>query len=156
MLIDLLKLTVSFSAIMNNSKVYISLFSMVADKKGYIRLFFKVLLLAVYSAFFIVQLFLRYSPHTLQSLEVNNYKKVVASKDVSHYATISAKDSKKSKNLSYLNKRFHPQDAVNFRLSDFQIQAVFAEIKKKFYTTDKYFASLTIRTSSLRGPPVFA
>jgi hypothetical protein len=142
---------------MNNSNLYISLFSMVADKKGYIRLFFKVLLLAVYFAFFSVQLFLRYSSsHALQSLDLDNYKRVVASKNVLYGETVSAKDTKKSKVLSYLNKRFHPQDAVNIPVNNFDVQAVFAACKNIFYTTDKYFTSLTIRSSSLRGPPAVA
>ncbi|HLK29684.1 MAG TPA: hypothetical protein VKT28_13995 [Puia sp.] len=142
---------------MNKNRVYISLFSMVADKKGYVRLFFKLLLLAVYFAFFSVQLFLRYtSSHSLQSLDLDSYKKIAASKTLSDKVYISQKDTKKSKNLSYLNKRFHPQDAVNISFSDFQVQAVFAEVKNKFYTTDKYFASLGIITSSLRGPPVIS
>lgn len=130
---------------------------MAADKKGYVRLFFKVLLLAVYFAFFSVQLFLRYtSSNSLQSLalDLDNYHKNIASKSFHAKALISQKDTKKNKNLTYLNKRFHPQDEVTIPSHDFQIRFYYSEVAKNFFFRDVHTVDIKINSASLRGPPV--
>jgi hypothetical protein len=139
---------------MDKTKVYISLFSMVAGKNVYVRLFFKVLLLAVYFAFFSVQLFLRYtSSHSLQSLNLDSYKETAVAKKVTNAESVSSKDTKKNNSISYLNKRFHPQDEVTIPSQELHIERFYKEVRISFLIPDDYIKNTPIYTFSLRGPP---
>ena len=142
---------------MNKQGVYISLFSMATEKKGYVRLFFKVLLLAVYFAFFSVQLFLRYaSSHSQQSLELYSYQKNVAAKPTLEKIFLSQNGNKKNKNHSYLNKRFHPQNEVVFPSHYFPFHSFYTVVAELFHVTAEHFTDAEINSASLRGPPALA
>jgi hypothetical protein len=142
---------------MNKHRVYISLFSMATEKKSYVRLFFKVLLLAVYFAFFSVQLFLRYaSSHSQQSLNLVCYQKNVVAKQTLEKIFLSQKGNKKNKNHSYLNKRFHPQDEVVFPSHYIPFRTFYTVVVGFFHATDEHFTDAEINSASLRGPPALA
>ena len=127
---------------------------MYSGKKQYSKLFYKLLLLAVYFAFFTVQLLLRYtSSHSQQSLEGNNYQKDIPAKSAFTKTFISKSDNKKDKHLSYLNKRFHPKDAVIVPSHEFQLQSFYSKVTPKSFFKDEHIADIKINSTLLRGPP---
>jgi hypothetical protein len=128
---------------------------MVVSRNRQMKFFFKLLLLTVYFAFFSVQLFLRYtSSHSLQSLDGNDYQKSNAEKPALSKTFVAQKDNKKNKNLSYLNKRFHPKDEVTVPSHHFQVQSFYTELTIKFFFRDEHITASKINSASLRGPPV--
>jgi hypothetical protein len=125
-------------------------------KEQYTKLFFKLLLLAVYFGFFTVQLFLRYtSAHAQQSLDLDSYQKNLTEKTFAIKTVLSKDETPKTKSLCYLNKRFHPKDNVILPDLDFQIKNFYAIRSAKFYFVDGHLAGSKINTASLRGPPEF-
>src|ERR1700735_5378014 len=123
-------------------------------KKQYSRLFFKLLLLAVYFGFFTVQLFLRYtSSYSQQSLDLDSYQKSLSERSFV-IKTVLAKDAtSKTKSLSYLNKRFHPKNNVILSDLDLQIKNFYAIQSAKFYFADGHIAESNTHILFLRGPP---
>jgi hypothetical protein len=129
---------------------------MFLDNKKYAKLFFRLLLLAVYFGFFCVQFFLRYtSSHSQQSLDLDNCHEKFASSTVSAKASCKS-DTKKSSPPSYLNKRFQPQDAVMVPVCDFGIPGFYSLIGKKNWPTESHLFDRKLNALSLRGPPSFS
>ncbi|HLY71382.1 MAG TPA: hypothetical protein VKR53_16725 [Puia sp.] len=123
-------------------------------EKQYTKLIFKLLLLAVYFVFFTVQLFLRYSScHAQQSLDLDSYQKNLTEKSLSSTTVLSKDDRTRSLSLSYLNKRFHPEN--NLFLPDLALQIKNSDAirSKKFYFVDDRVAELKMHAPTLRGPP---
>jgi hypothetical protein len=127
------------------------------SKKQYTKLFFKLLLLAVYFGFFTVQLFLRYtSSHSQQSLDLYSYQKNVTKKISPIKTVLSKNENPKTRSLSYLNKRFHPKNNVILPDLDLQLKNIYSIFSVNFYFINKGVAVLKVNKPSLRGPPLFA
>ena len=127
---------------------------MVCKEKQYTKLIFKLLLLAVYFVFFTVQLFLRYSScHAQQSLDLDSYQKNLTEKSLSSTTVLSKDDRTRSLSLSYLNKRFHPENNLILPDLALQIKNLDAIRSKKFYFVDDRVAELKMHAPTLRGPP---
>jgi hypothetical protein len=127
---------------------------MMAGKKQYGKVSFKLLLLAVYFVFFVVQSFLRFtSPQSRQSLETDNYQKTFTGKSCDSKNILSQNNLGKNKSLTYLNKRFHPKHAVIIPSNDFELRNFYANGFVKPYFRDEYIADIKINSISLRGPP---
>ncbi|HSZ85470.1 MAG TPA: hypothetical protein VK787_05535 [Puia sp.] len=124
-------------------------------KKQYTKLFFKLLLLAVYFGFFTVQLFLRYtSSHSQQFLDLDNsYQKNLTEKSFTIKTVLSKDETHKCKSLSYLNKRFHPKHNVILPDVDLQIKNIYSIFSVNFYFINNGITELKVNKPSLRGPP---
>ena len=120
----------------------------------YTQLFFKLILLAVYVAFFSVQLFLRYSSsHSRQSLDLDNYQKVTIENPLAAKQIVFREGNKKSQSLSYLNKRFHPEDCVILPHGQAALQPVYAALPANAGLISPCIAEIKINAPLLRGPP---
>jgi hypothetical protein len=123
-------------------------------KRQHTKLFFKLLLLAVYFGFFTVQLFLRYtSSHSQQSLYLDSYQKDLTQRSFAIKTVLSKDEIPKSRSLSYLNKRFHPKDNVILPDLALQIKIFYITALTKFYFVDGHVAGSDTHTLFLRGPP---
>jgi hypothetical protein len=125
-----------------------------ARKKQYNRIFFRLLLFALYFVFFIVQVFLRLtSPESQQFLGTGNYQKPLAPKSSNSKNIISKANPGKKNPSSYLNKRYHPKDSVAIPSREVQLCHFYSEISSKFYSDKDYTPHAKINSGSLRGPP---
>jgi hypothetical protein len=123
-------------------------------KKQYTKLFFKLLLLAVYFGFFTVQLFLRYtSSHSQQSLDLDSYQKNITERSFAIKTVLAKDETNKAKSLSYLNKRFHPKDSVIIPDLDLQVKNFYVIRSEKFYFAHGHIAESNTHILFLRGPP---
>ena len=127
---------------------------MVCREKHYTKLIFKLLLLAVYCVFFIVQLFLRYtSSHSQQSLDLDSYQKNLSEKSFSSKTILSRDKDPKNFSLSYLNKRFHPKNNVILPDLNLQLENICVVYSVNFYIIKNGITEIKVNKPSLRGPP---
>ncbi len=126
-------------------------------KNQYGKVLFKLLLIAVYFGFFIVQIFLRYtSPQSQQSLGTDNVHCTSTVKSTTAKNILSKKDPKKNKTLCYLNKRYHPKEAVVIPMDDLNLHCFYSQIHSRFYFRNNYIPHAKIPASYLRGPPAIS
>jgi hypothetical protein len=119
-------------------------------KSNNAQVVFKSMLLAVYFAFFSVQLLLRFDASlSRQSLDTESYK----SHADRERTMASVELQGKNKCLSYLNKRFHPKDALFAPALADQLDLVHSPCTEKCYWTEPYISVLKIDRPSFRGPP---
>jgi hypothetical protein len=131
-------------------------FDFIMNRKRQIgRLFFTLLLMAVYVGFFAVQLSLQYTaPNSIQSLEANAQR--VFRKMGSSGVLLNQKNSGKDKNLVYLNKRFQPQNAFALSSAQTCCQQWYQVVANTFYAGDDHANRFSMRLFSMRGPPDLA
>lgn len=124
-------------------------------KRKYAQVVFKTMMLGVYFAFFCVQLLLRFDCSlSRQSLDTDSYK-IHAAGDRNREGTKGFGELQgKNKFLSYLNKRFHPKDALIAPALANQSVLVHPPHAEKSYFTEPYVYVLKINRPSFRGPPV--
>jgi hypothetical protein len=123
-------------------------------KRKYAQAGFKLVLLAVYFAFFSVQLLLRFdSSLARQSLDGDGYKFYAAGILRYEHAKCSGQKVVKNKFLSYLNKRFHPKDALIAPPATSDFVSYYIPVVENSYFRDSYIAALKIKKPSFRGPP---
>jgi hypothetical protein len=126
-------------------------------KNSYGKVLFKLFLSAIYFGFFTVQIFLRYtSPQSQQSLCTNNVQYTSTVKSTIAKNILSRKDSKKNKTLCYLNKRYHPKEAIIILMDDFNLHCVYSENHSRSYFSNNYIPHIKIPASYLRGPPAIS
>jgi hypothetical protein len=127
---------------------------MLGRKNPYGKVLFKFFLSAIYFGFFTVQIFLRYtSPQSQQSLNTDNVRCLSSVKSTIAKNILSNKDPKKNKTLCYLNKRYHPKEAVIIPMDDFNLHCFYSQIHPRFYFSNIYIPHAKIPASYLRGPP---
>jgi|SRR5580704_1337276 hypothetical protein len=123
-------------------------------RRQYGRIVFKLLLLAVYFVFFNVQLLLRYSsPRSLQFLESGSYRNLISNQSAGPKAITVHPIANKNESVCYLNKRYHPKDAVNVSIQEFKFEYFYAEISVRFCLDKEDISRLKTNTTPLRGPP---
>jgi hypothetical protein len=124
-------------------------------KRKYPRLVFKLVLLAVYFAFFAVQLAFRFNASLAQqSLESACYQKNPAKGWNIERGKEFDNLRGKNKTLSYLNKRFHPKNAVIVSAVTSDFVSYYIPVVENSYFRDSYIAALKINRPSFRGPPL--
>jgi hypothetical protein len=127
---------------------------MVGRKDQNDKIFFKLLLLAVYFVFFAVQLILRYtSIQSQQTFGPNIYLSVSVGKPGIANSILFREDHKKNISLLYLNKRYHPKGAVLIPPQNFQIHCFYSEVPEKCYFRPDNITEIKINSPFLRGPP---
>jgi hypothetical protein len=132
-------------------------YPMLRGKNSYDKVLFKLFLSVIYFGFFTVQIFLRYtSPQSQQSLSTDKVQYTSAVKSTIAKNILSKKDSKKSKALCYLNKRYHPKEAIIILMDDFNLHCVYFENHSRFYFSNNYVPHIKIPARYLRGPPAIS
>jgi hypothetical protein len=127
---------------------------MIAQKKAYLRLFFKMFLLTEYLAFFSVQLFLRYtSSHSLQSLEHVYQGRILNPLSDSEKSGHLELTPKKISGLSYLNKRFHPEYMPVITCGWDEIRPFYRLEGKFSLSHTPQIPAANMGSMILRGPP---
>ena len=127
---------------------------MFGKKKQYDKIFFKLILFAVYSVFFTVQIFLRFtSPQSQQSLGQDNYQKTFAFKPDARKNIFPENTATKITTSVYLNKHYHPKDVVILPFQDLELKYIYFDFPASYAFTNAQFSGNRIGTTSLRGPP---
>ena len=125
---------------------------MAKPRLPYSRIFFKLLLLALYFVFFTVQLFLRFTSPQSQQLLGIDYSKSINNKKVCKNSLCKSQKGNKE-NASYLNKHFQPKEELFVSSLIFQFHNSYRIVLSNFfYRADKIKDSKSFFTS-LRGPP---
>jgi hypothetical protein len=119
------------------------------------QVFLKCILLAVYFAFFSVQLLFRFnSSLNQQSLNSDSFQKYALTAWNNDCQRAADNLHGKNKTLSYLNKRFHPQEAVMIPAPGLALISYYIPVVKKFYHGHTYISGLKINRPPFRGPPI--
>lgn len=124
------------------------------SKTRYDKVFFKLLLLAVYFAFFTVQIFLRFaSPQSKQFLGADDFQKTVVLKTGTLKNTLSNAGSDKNGSSSYLNKHYQPKDVLMIPSQICLLTYFYPEVLFKFYFGKEDITEIKPNEAFLRGPP---
>jgi len=127
---------------------------MAVRNRQYSRLFFKLLLFAVYFLFFTVQLFLRFSsPNSQQFLGQPNFQSSSAFTTTACKIILSKAKPEKNGSTSYLNKHYHPKDPAGITAQEFCLTHSFRLCSTKSHFSKQKIADIKLNTAFLRGPP---
>ena len=123
----------------------------------YHKLFFKLLLFAVYVAFFSVQLFCRFATtQTFANSEAFSYNSSKAAQVKTADKKIPISLPKRHYKSVYLNKHYQPETVLFLETRAFHFSFLYKEVSSAFHIYDENIKELHFQAPFLRGPPSLA